>query len=277
MNFALVIPTFNRPDALRCCIQSLLALKSTSWFAVIVNDGSEADYSSIQPLLGDVRIHYITQPKNSGVNAARNVALAFLQSAQASKNIPTIDYLSFIDDDETFEPEALSIAQALLSETPHQWLVLQCFLNNDQKTLMKKTGRMDYIDDYLYGSSLKKDAAHFIKFPLALLARFSTLARNGEEWIYFTAIAKQSLLWAEATPVKHNYHQEGGLFLGVMHQKTAAWIPYAMKIYRPFLAVSLRPHNFRAWYALFIQILKLPLRLIQISLKSLKLLIRSSK
>ena len=261
MKFALVTPTYNRPENLARCLESLFSLNYQDWIVVIVNDGSTVDYSSIKHLLVDERINYLKLEQNKGVNNARNKALAKIKELD-------VDYVCFIDDDESFHTNALDIAKEHIDEKHLDWLVLQCFLNNNQTTYMSRSGEMDYIDDYLYGKNLKKDATHFIRKDLATAHIFSTFVRNGEEWVYFAALSRTTKMWAEQIPVKFNYHQEGGLFLGNMN-KNSYIRPYLMKLYRPYRAVSLRPSNIKAISALLLQLIKLPFRLPQIGIKYL--------
>lgn len=262
LRFIVITPSYNRSQELKRCLDSLLAQTYKHWQVIVVNDGSSADYSSLEPYWQNAQVRYLAQTENRGVNQARNIALE-----QAPAEVT--DYLCFVDDDEYLVPEAFAIAHAVLTKNPQAWLVLQCFLNHNNRTYMARSGPMDYIDDYLYGKSLKKDATHFIRADVAKLARFSNFVRNGEEWVYFATIAKHTACWAEPIPVKYNLHQPQGLFLGNMHGKSILK-PYLMKWYRPYVAVKLRPHNAKAWQALILQTLKLPLRLPQMSYKLIK-------
>lgn len=259
INFTLIIPTFNRPEQLIRCLQSLLDQTYTVWQAIVVNDGSSLSYSVLDEFWQDNRINYIYLNDNLGVNHARNYALSKIERKENN-------YICFIDDDEYFIKSALDAAYKILNEHHYKWLVLQCFLNDNKTTYMSKTGYLDYINDYLYGKNLKKDATHFICADIATQASFSSFVKNGEEWIYFSAIAKHTKFWASPIPVKYNIHQESGLFLGNMHGRSIIK-PYLMKWYRPYLAFTLRPLNLRALIALLIQTIKLPFRGLQILYK----------
>jgi glycosyltransferase involved in cell wall biosynthesis len=266
INFTLIIPTFNRPEQLIRCLQSLLDQTYASWQAIVVNDGSTANYETLDKFWQDSRINYIYLEANAGVNHARNHALSKI-------NIKPNNYICFIDDDEYFISTALEIAHEILNKNFYQWLVLQCFLNDNKTTYMSKTGYLDYIDDYLYGKNLKKDATHFIGSGLARRANFSHFVKNGEEWVYFAKLARYTKFWATPIPVKYNIHQKNGLYLGNMHGKSLIK-PYLMKWYRPYVALTLRPFNIKALTALLIQTVKLPFRSLQILYKlTLKILL----
>jgi glycosyltransferase involved in cell wall biosynthesis len=256
ISFTLIIPTFNRPEQLIRCLQSLLDQTYPVWQAIIINDGSSLDYTILDEFWQDSRFSYLSLEFNLGVNNARNTALSKIEKKLNN-------YICFIDDDEYFINSALEIAYKTLSKNCQQWLVFKCFLNNDKTTYMAKTGYLDYIDDYLYGKNLKKDATHFIRSDLASQGHFSHFVKNGEEWFYFIELAKHTKFWAENIPIKYNLHQTNGLFLGNMHGKSVIK-PYLMKWYRPYVALRIRPYNLKALKALLLQTIKLPFRCIQI-------------
>ncbi len=268
IHFTLITPTFNRPEALVNCLKSVFKQTYPHWDMIVINDGSSQSYALAADYLNHSRLTYLEQDSNHGVNAARNRALNWVKN-QANH------YVCFLDDDETLKLDALETACQLIIAKKVPWLVLQCYLNNDRLTHMAHAGKMDYINDYLYGNKLKKDATHFIQAPLALSFRFNDWVKNGEEWTYFSDLASKSTLWAEPVPVKYNLHQPTGLFLGNMYGKNLLK-PFIMKLYRPYKAVSLRPLNLKAWLALLQQVLKLPFRLPQIAVRSLLLRYKSS-
>ena len=125
--FIVITPTFNRPEQLKRCLDSLIAQNYSKWQVIVMNDGSSADYSTLGEYWQHPQIEYLPQVKNCGVNRVRNIALA---AVKAESN----DYVCFVDDDEYLIPEAFSIADNLLEKNPQPWLVLQCFLNNNQTT-----------------------------------------------------------------------------------------------------------------------------------------------
>ena len=77
-----IIPTFNRPDALLCCLQHLEAQTWKQFEVVVIDDGSSDDtrrmveeYSAQTPLA----LRYVRQD-NSGPARARNHAISLLRS-----------------------------------------------------------------------------------------------------------------------------------------------------------------------------------------------------
>ena len=74
--FSIIIPVYNVAPYLRECLDSVLAQTLTDWEAICVDDGSTDGSGAIldEYAARDQRFRIIHQP-NSGVSAARNVAL----------------------------------------------------------------------------------------------------------------------------------------------------------------------------------------------------------
>lgn len=105
--FSIIIPSYNRPDSLRTCLQSIRDLKTgnTPMQIVVVNDGSTQPYEHvIQPFREKLDIAYVEQ-ENQGPAAARN------NGAQHA----TGQYLIFLDDDCAFSPNWLTTFKAAVS------------------------------------------------------------------------------------------------------------------------------------------------------------------
>jgi len=104
---SIVIPTFNRPQALKACLAALKAQDYRgSWEVIVVDDGSYTDTGAIiAAFSGRVNLHLLRQD-NRGPAAARN---AGVQQAK-------YDYLAFLDDDCEPDPNWLeSMATHLIS------------------------------------------------------------------------------------------------------------------------------------------------------------------
>ncbi|HUN77934.1 MAG TPA: glycosyltransferase family 2 protein [Solirubrobacteraceae bacterium] len=74
-DITLVVPTYNRAQALRANLDSMLALRDVAEI-VIVDDGSTDDTRAVCAQLGDDRLRVIPHPTNRGVSAARNTGVA---------------------------------------------------------------------------------------------------------------------------------------------------------------------------------------------------------
>lgn len=109
--FSIVIPTYNRPDRLEKCLQSIaqLSYPHDRFEVIAVDDGSDI---SIEPIVDKFREQFslaVIRQNNAGPASARNLGAAVAKG----------DYLAFTDDDCQPDPDWLSsLAQATI-EVPH--------------------------------------------------------------------------------------------------------------------------------------------------------------
>jgi glycosyltransferase involved in cell wall biosynthesis len=118
---SIVVSTHNRSSRLSNCIKSVLNQTYPDWELVIVDDASTDDTEKVVKSFDDPRIVYVkrkknwgndTRPKNDGVLASKG------------------EYLAFLDDDNTFRLDHLSVLLSALEKNPHvdmvygdRWLV----------------------------------------------------------------------------------------------------------------------------------------------------------
>jgi glycosyltransferase involved in cell wall biosynthesis len=107
--FSVIITTFNRANILHRAVNSLLAQTESDWEAVIVNDGSTDDTEEI---LRDLSPRY-TQIKsyeqnNQGAGLSKNFGI----SKSSGK------YITFLDSDDEYKPEHLSLIKKYLNVHP---------------------------------------------------------------------------------------------------------------------------------------------------------------
>ena len=83
MRYSVIIPTYNRPEALKRCLQGFLNLDYVDWELIVVNDGGQ------EPLIIEQLPIQVINTPHAGPAAARNAGAAIAQG----------DYLAFTDDD----------------------------------------------------------------------------------------------------------------------------------------------------------------------------------
>jgi glycosyltransferase involved in cell wall biosynthesis len=87
---SVIVRTYNRPERLKECLQSLAQQTYDSFVVVIVNDAGE-DVADLIPVeLGTIPYRYICNPENRGRTAALNIGI----EAAAGQ------YVCFLDDDD---------------------------------------------------------------------------------------------------------------------------------------------------------------------------------
>lgn len=103
--FTVVIPTFNRRDAVVEAVQSALDQNVRDIEVIVVDDGSTDGTASAVAAIGDERLHVIVQP-NAGAAAARNRGIDFARGR----------YVAFLDSDDRFFPDHLADLLPLLAQ-----------------------------------------------------------------------------------------------------------------------------------------------------------------
>lgn len=71
MNFSIIIPLYNKENAIKDTIESVLNQSNPNFEIVVVDDGSTDNSASVVAKFSDFRIRYIKKP-NGGVSSARN-------------------------------------------------------------------------------------------------------------------------------------------------------------------------------------------------------------
>lgn len=98
IKYTIIIPAYNTGNAIRKCIDSIIAQSYSDWELIIVDDGSKDgtpaiidDYAQRDPRIRAIHI------SNGGVSNARNVGLDHAQG----------EYVMFVDSDDWIEPDYL--------------------------------------------------------------------------------------------------------------------------------------------------------------------------
>jgi GT2 family glycosyltransferase len=104
--FSVIIPVYNRTDALRRAIESVRAQSCQDFEIVVVDDGSSDNPGAVVQAFGDARIHFIAQP-NGGGGKARNTAIDHAQGR----------FIAPLDSDDIFLTHHLASMKALLEHT----------------------------------------------------------------------------------------------------------------------------------------------------------------
>lgn len=104
--FSVIIPVYNRAEALRRAIASVLAQTCQDFEIVVVDDGSRDDPRSVAESFGDPRIVFIRQD-NGGGGSARNTAIDQARGR----------FIAPLDSDDVFLPHHLETMKRLVEDT----------------------------------------------------------------------------------------------------------------------------------------------------------------
>ncbi|NJC24596.1 glycosyltransferase family 2 protein [Neolewinella antarctica] len=106
---SIILPTFNRSTMLVHAVRSVLAQTYREWELIIVDDGSTDDTAAVVAGFDDNRIRYFYQ-ENGELSRARNRGLREVRG----------EYFGFLDDDDLFLPEHLSVMVAVINKDAKQ-------------------------------------------------------------------------------------------------------------------------------------------------------------
>ena len=109
--FSVIVPSYNRGGFIRTAIDSVLGQTFRSFEVLVIDDGSTDNTAEIVKAINDQRIKFF-RIENSERGAARNYGVSMSLG----------EYITFLDSDDLFKPDHLSIAHHYLSLNP-DWKV----------------------------------------------------------------------------------------------------------------------------------------------------------
>ncbi|MCF7957214.1 MAG: glycosyltransferase [Phycisphaerae bacterium] len=149
---SVIIPTYNCAECLTRAIGSVLTQTFQAIEIIVVDDGSMDNTAAVVTGYGSA-VTYIYQ-ENSGVSAARNTGI------QAARG----QWIAFLDSDDQWLPEKLSLQMELISRNPElRWVSCNYFFHNletDQQRPVFQASQcemllkgMDYCDNFIQAVS----------------------------------------------------------------------------------------------------------------------------
>jgi glycosyltransferase involved in cell wall biosynthesis len=139
--FSIVIPTYNRPDRLASCLQSLtqLSYPRDRFEVIVVDDGSSPPIAPVAESFKSTLNLTLLHQDNSGPACARNTGAAHAQG----------EYLVFTDDDCQPYPDWLTALETALQQQPTA-LVGGYTVNALPENLFSTASQLliDYLYDY---------------------------------------------------------------------------------------------------------------------------------
>jgi len=103
---SIIIPTYNHAHFLHEALQSVCDQTFSDWEALVINNYSEDDTIEVVKAFNDSRIHLENFKNNGVIAASRNHGIGMARG----------EYLAFLDSDDTWFPEKLSICITMLEE-----------------------------------------------------------------------------------------------------------------------------------------------------------------
>lgn len=104
---SVIIPTYNRSNLVRECIDSVLKQSFADFELLVIDDGSTDDTASVIQKISDTRLEYVYK-ENAGPSSARNLALVRAQG----------QYIAFLDSDDLWPENFLEVMVSNLENNP---------------------------------------------------------------------------------------------------------------------------------------------------------------
>lgn len=119
--FSIVIPTYNRAELLKRCLDSVIAQTVQDWEAIIVDNYSEDNTEEVVNSFHDSRIRYLRNHNYGVIAVSRNKALDLAKG----------QYICFLDSDDAWYPKKL---ETILPYMRKYDLVYHGYRKNIQRT-----------------------------------------------------------------------------------------------------------------------------------------------
>lgn len=117
-----ILPTYNRAAALPRAISSVMAQNEQDFELIIIDDGSTDNTREWLATLDDARIRVVRSEHNQGPSAARNIGI----------NMAAAPMLAFLDSDDIYCKERLSVPLAIFERDPDVICILSSALKEDK-------------------------------------------------------------------------------------------------------------------------------------------------
>jgi len=185
---SVIIPTFNQVVFLRRTVASVRAQTWTDYEIIVVDDASTDETPAYLRSQTDLRV--IRNPANSGSSFSRNQGLLAAQGR----------YVAFLDGDDLFLPDKLTVQVQALEDDPRLGMVygdIQ-FCDEEERDLPWRSSDMrsphpgpDIFESLSYGNFIPVHAALTRRAALDSMGRFfdEAMPRSAEDWHFWLRLA----------------------------------------------------------------------------------------
>ncbi len=148
---SIIIPTFNRYELVKGAIENVLLQTYSNFEVIVVEDGSSSRIKDYIRKLNNNKIVYHRHSEQKGLGAARNTGTRIAKG----------EYVAFLDDDDRWIEEKISLQYDLISRYNDEKIMIYCGnirLNQNglsEESIPKSKGKMSkfFFNGYCIGSS----------------------------------------------------------------------------------------------------------------------------
>ncbi|MGF1747114.1 glycosyltransferase family 2 protein [Vibrio cionasavignyae] len=202
MLISVIIPVYNSESTIERAIFSIMSQDHKNYELILVDDGSvDGSYKLAERFSDKTSIKLIRMKINGGVNAARNIGLNHISEKS--------DYVTFLDSDDEFFPDALSNIRKTIVGTSRQYKDY-CFSVIDSDGVMNnkipRDGFVGNCDDLLL-KRVRGEWVHVIDSDLVRKGKFKydERVKNGFESLAYLDLQENNRCYYSYTVVRKYY------------------------------------------------------------------------
>lgn len=249
---SVIIPTHNRPAALRCAIDSVVAQNMPERVEIIViNDGAAFDPSAVEEAARSHRITIVDPAEHLGPSRARNLGIDCSRGAN----------IAFLDDDDVFLEQHLGAALAHMAASKCPFVYMGALVSERRVTphgaarsgQAYKTYEYDpellSVVNYIHTSSIvvKNFRDSNVRFDPAL-----TVCEDWDMWLSLTkGLGFDARYGRLTTSVYHQIPDEQGLVARAQMQSPSEFTKARRYVYEKWPHSSPLAAVFRSWMMCF--------------------------
>jgi glycosyltransferase involved in cell wall biosynthesis len=113
---SVIVPTYNRADALPRTVESVLGQTLDDLELIVVDDASTDDTPAVVDDYDDDRLQFVQHEQNQGASVARNTGIERAEG----------DYVAFLDSDDVWRPTKLEKQVRTLDRRGDDWVAAYC-------------------------------------------------------------------------------------------------------------------------------------------------------
>ena len=179
---SIIIPAYNQADYIGEAVQSVINQTYPAWECIIVNDGSTDHTAEEIKKIQHPQLIYVYQ-ENRGLSAARNTGIRNTKGK----------YLSFLDSDDCFTPDKLSVLMHSIDNNPELALVAgtASLIDQNGKAINRPFSKVlpQDLRDLLLGNPLHVGSVLLKRSWQEKIGFFDESLRSYEDWDYWLRLA----------------------------------------------------------------------------------------
>jgi glycosyltransferase involved in cell wall biosynthesis len=185
-DLSIIIPTYKRPELLVRTLESIAPATSCNYEIIVIDDCTEG--SGFAPARRFNAKYYCKAGANRGLSSSRNIGVRLARGK----------YLSFIDDDDFYNPQGLDALLQNIKRNESLIFGNYCVLNGSEMSL---TDLSDVtLDKMLVRNHIPVGA--YIVEKASMVSDFSENMRSHEDWDFLlNQMTKNGLAYAKCHPV----------------------------------------------------------------------------